>query len=215
MNDMPHHDDELDLLISRTVDGEATRVEWTLLESHAHEEPSLWRRVALAHRDHQLLAHEVNAAAARADRLNLPEPESISHNFPFSSRFARSARVWGGWAAAAVLTLAFGLRGAGVLPAGNTGPAQPAQAGVAPSLDQLLNDYLTKGKQEGAVLGEVPTKTLMEASPIADGGGYEIIFARIIIERDRVPDLYRFGQNEAGDMHPIRVKLPSSTPTPQ
>jgi hypothetical protein len=85
--------------------------------------------------------------------------------------------------------------------------AGTAQASLIPTLttDQARAAYLERGKQEGSVLGEVPTKVLVRGTPVQNGRGYDVIFIRQIVETARVEDLMRFTHDEAGQQRLMRL----------
>lgn len=123
----------------------------------------------------------------------------------------RRVAVWGGWAAAAALAMAFvaqrgpnapGLNGPGV--AGE--PSTVQTAGVGSSImtaNDALKMYMDKGRADGSVLGEVPDRVLVRTTQDPSGNGYEVIYLRQIIERVRVDDLYRYSSDERGVPTPV------------
>lgn len=200
----PHQPDadQLELLISKAVDGRATRLDWAVLEIAAHEKPVVWRDLALTMRDNTLLEDAVNRAADRAEQVALPTGAQAAA--PRSSR-----RMWAGWAAAAVLAVMFVAqwRNLANKPAPMAGPSQPQVAGLGSfTADEAREAYLQRGKQDGSVLGEMPAKVIVQGSPIKDGQGYEVVFIRQIVEKARVDDLVRFTNDEAGQQRLIRLR---------
>lgn len=192
-----------DLLISRVVDCRASAGDWAELDRMAKSDDSVWRELARAQREHALLAGAVMDEVMKADSVAIPEHHAASYKL--ASRI-RSAGAWGGWAAAAAVALAW----MGGLPAGDTGAGLPSnQASLAPfgSASDALNAYLDLGKKDGRVIQQLPGKVLVDdPRPAADGQGYEVIFIRQIVERERVPDLYRFSRDEAGNLTAIPVQ---------
>ena len=109
-------------------------------------------------------------------------------------------------------------------------PSNPQAAGlVIPQLtntpssatEDHLARYLDQGYEEGRVVGELPDKVLIRATPMAlqDGTiGYDVVYVRQILERVQVPDLYTFGatQDELGRSRmqpvPVRVNAPVRGP---
>lgn len=194
--------DQLELLISKAVDGRATRLEWAVLEIAAHEKPVVWRELALTMRDNALLEDAVTRAADRAELVALPAGAA-----PASG--TSSLRTWGGWAAAAVLALMFIVqwRNLANQPAPSGGPAQQQVAGLgAFTADEAREAYLQRGKQDGSVLGEMPAKVIVQGSPMQNGQGYEVVFIRQIVEKARVDDLVRFTSDEAGQQRVLRLR---------
>ncbi len=190
-----------DVLISRVVDGEATPRDWGALEDISAGDPGVWRELASAQRQQAELARCVEVATEAADRVDLPGDDAPS--IRLSARLNLAAR-WAGWAAAAMVALAW--VGAGG-PAASTTDVQSASL-LPASLgsDAALSLYLDKGKQEGRVLAEMPAKMLVGTRPAADGFGYEVVFVRQIVERTRVNDLYRLSSDEFGNAAPVPVR---------
>ncbi|MCA9289954.1 MAG: hypothetical protein KDA25_02430 [Phycisphaerales bacterium] len=202
--------DRIDLLLCRIVDGGAAASEWTEFAAAADADPSLWRDLAGMQRDHARLREVVADAAAVADRVALPTPASTSSR-PSSAGWRPvlfRLAGWSGWAIAASLVLAW-FFGRDVAPV-------PANAGVvtADHCDTAAcgyQTYLERGKEEGLVLGELPSKVLIKAGPNPEGEGYELLYLRQILERVIVPDFYRTGgQDEAGKPTLIQFSPPAS-----
>lgn len=197
-----------DMLISRAIDGDATAGEWDELTALADSDPAVWRTLARSLREHQAFSRAVNAGVAVADAIEMPatRPAAMievreAHRHPVLARIGG----WSGWAVAAVFTIAWV---AGVLnlvqsqtPPQDGGPAQVANTAqlVGSNASELLDAYLDKGRQEKSVIAELPERVLLETRPIADGGGYELLYLRQILERSVVPDLYQVhSQDEMG-----------------
>lgn len=200
-----------DLLISRVVDGRAASEDWAALDQLAETDAAVWRDLAQAQRDHALLTGAVLAEVSTADHVAIAAHESPSYKL--SARL-RTAAVWGGWAAAAAVALAW----MGGLPARQDSGARGVEAGLGAPIIQNASDalaaYLDKGKQEGRVIEQLPGKVLIEDPRLtADGQGYEVIYLRQIVERERVPDLYRFSRDETGGLTPVRIQI-RATPVP-
>lgn len=211
-----------DVLISRVIDGVATQPEWAALEELAAADTGVWRELALAQRDAARLALAVGNAVAPAEHCELPDHAPLRLE-EAHVRFARTARTWLGWAAAAVIAAAF-------LVVNRGGPIGPADApitaglsgGIAQAPDEHLARYISAGQQAGTVLGEVPQKVLLEAQPVVMEGGrqaFEVVFVRQIVERSRVDDLYTFSTrfNELGQPttvkpQPVRIVNTSRNP---
>lgn len=194
------------LLISRVIDGDCADQEWRELETLAGANPAIWRNLAQEQRDHQTLSQAVNSAVALADCVPLPRSLAANHRGSYSivHERLRRAGTWSGWlAAAAVIAVVAIVRfndsnrlgtnlnsGSKVLPAGLV------TVGTA---DEAWDAYLTKGREAGSVVAEVPTKILIESRPAPSGEGYELLYLRQVVERTIVPDLYEFtGQDERG-----------------
>ena len=239
---------DVDILISRAVDQTATNADWDRLEFIAAHEPTVWRDLARAQRLNAQLVAEVGPLLAAADRTQLPgredtregwrltPAETERHSAVLTHRLGRVAS-WAGWAVAAALALAVaigpqtaGLGRGGAGPGGNSiaggetaGMPQTAGVGsVATTAAEALSAYLAKGKAQGTVIGELPEKVIIETAPQEEGGGYEVVYLRQIMERTRVSDLYRVSSDELGNPTPVPIKtkllplrngLPSGAPT--
>jgi hypothetical protein len=184
-------DSNLDILITRVVDGVAAPADWDSLEALAAADPAVWRELAQAQRAEQLLKGAVAEAVAPAARVELPTVIAKVGEDGFRLRLRRVG-TWGGWAAAAMVTLAF---------FGKPSPSQisPQSAGLFPiSSDQALQQYIDQGKKEGRVIGELPDRVLMDASQAQDGKGYTVVFVRQIMERTKVDSLSQISHDEEG-----------------
>ncbi|MBX3409648.1 MAG: hypothetical protein KF859_07150 [Phycisphaeraceae bacterium] len=210
MNEAEH-----DILISRVVDGAASREDWAALERAGAKEPALWRDVALSLRDHARLSQAVAGATACAERVHTTDVRHGHESIPFSHAVVmsrtRRAAAWGGWAAAAAIALA--MVGRGTLPAGGDGDG-PIVAGLSQfTPGQLWSAYVQNGVAEGSVIAEVPDREVVEVEQLPDGGGLIVIYKRAVIERARVenPQLMRMSVDELG--RPVPVPVPPVAPT--
>ncbi|MFN0131202.1 MAG: hypothetical protein ACKVW3_01515 [Phycisphaerales bacterium] len=205
MNEYKGPDVTVEVLISRVVDGVASAADWARLKALAETDGSIWRDLAEAQEMQSDLTTLVARAGAIADGIGAPVEEAMVSGL--TNRF-RLVGAWGGWAVAAAVGLAFVAGRPGMM---GTQPGN--QAGVLPSLSasDAFEQYLQKGTAEGRVVGEMPTRVMLEARPAEGGGatrGYEVIYLRQIMERVVVPDLYQFGgKDEAGNPVPVRVEL--------
>ena len=210
MNDTPLNRTDPELLISRIVDGEATPADWSEFRAQAEREPSLWRDLAESQRSQEELALEVSAAVSVSGRVDVPVHSEMVRRL--SDRF-RLVGMWGGWAAAACVGLMWA--NGQTAPRG-TGNEAHLLGGLTPA--GALQAYLDKGQSSGKVIGEMPEKVLVRASPMTDSGGtsiegYEVVYIRPSLERTVVKDLYRFGADETGEARPVRVEIrPSARP---
>lgn len=202
--DHPDRADERDLLVSRVVDGVAGAGDWSRLDALARADSGLWRELALAQRDAACLNLAVEDQIAGADTVNVPVRE---HMVLRLSQRSRLVATWAGWAAAAVVALAW----IGVPVASSPqDPASPTQsAGLFTTAADALDAYLRKGQADGNVVRQMPSKVLVDARELPDGKGYEVLYLRQILEKTIVPDLYKastdeFG-NAVGTQIPVRV----------
>lgn len=194
-------DHDKDILISRIVDREATLEDWAVLKALADADPSIWFQLAQAQQDQQALAAGLAIAIQIADGIDAPSEAAFLHRF---SRRMSLVGSWGGWAAAAMIAIALFLRPYGAdSPTPNTaGPSLPPLTSASDAYER----YLDLGRREGAVLGEVPRKFLVNTFPRENGDGYEVIYIRQIVERAVVPELYRFGSDELGRPAPVKIE---------
>lgn len=214
-----HASEQLDLLISRITDGEAHDQDWSAFEQLASREPEAWKQLALSQRQQAELGLAVGVALHAADRSTLPAlSKSDADDFSIQSAHPLARlRAWGGWAIAACVALAwFGTGGLGnrlgVVRQGDDA-SRSFTAGL--SADQLARAYLTTGKKEGRVYGEIPERLLLDAQPVDSGRGYEVVYIRQFVERAQVKDLMRFGVDESGNRIPVPVSSPVRLTDPQ
>ncbi len=188
-------DSNLDILITRVVDGVAAPADWDSLETLAAAEPTVWRELAQAQRAEQLLKGAVAEAVALAAQVELPVVAGRVGEDGLRLRLRRVA-TWGGWAAAAVVTLAFFGKGA---PASSGMPLQGSDlSSPIRTASDALKQYIDQGKKEGRVIGELPEHVLMDAEQAQDGKGYTVVFVRQIVERTKVDSLSQISHDEEG-----------------
>ena len=200
MNEPPQ-----EMLLSRIVDGEADAAEWDEVVARAESTPELWRDLALAQRDHAVLRRALDAAVHVADSVELPMTGSATHQ---TFRQPWAGRNWSGWAAAAAIALAWALYF--VL----GGPQRPIdQRGVIANQADLLpiataadafQAYLDMGRQERLVIGEVPTRVLVESRPAPSGEGYELLYMRQV-RRPHAWSPHRSGCRATSGSRPWRL----------
>ncbi|MEK6701074.1 MAG: hypothetical protein AABZ53_02350 [Planctomycetota bacterium] len=196
-----------DLVISRVVDGRAGAREWSTIESLAATDASIWREIAMAQRDQRALELLVSSAGSIAEATGLPRPRESEPAHVEVPR--RRTGSWAGWAAAAAILLAYvagvPLNGLKLNQPGGSGSANPInQTSLLPvslSADEALANYLSTGKKEGVVLGEIPDKLLVEATPVTNGG-FRVITIRQILEVHQVDNLLHFpsSRDEQGNL---------------
>ncbi len=191
--------DNVDILISRVVDGVGGAAAWDELVMMAEADPRLWRALAEVQHNQTVLACGVDEAIAVAEAVEAPPAVPEGGDDQASPVIARIGS-WSGWAVAALVCLVW----ATVAPRA-TAPSEeagliPAQANLMPiSAAEAFQAYLDKGRQERRVIGEIPTRLLVESRPADGGNGYEVLYLRQVLERTVVPDLYRFdGRDERG-----------------
>jgi hypothetical protein len=197
-----------ELLLSRLVDGEASERDWEEFRSLAGRGAGgLWRALAEAQRDQAVLGVAVGECVQRGERVGLP-----------GQRVTRGAEgvigrilPWAGWAAAACVALTWG---AGLVAPRSTRGAFEPITGVNPgsirlvSADDAKNEWIRRGKEEGVVVGEVPQRIVLSATPAPDGNGSDVTMLVQVVERRRVTGEYRIGHKEDGSP----VLMPASMP---
>lgn len=206
-----------DIVIGRVVDGEATSLDWSALDQIALADAAVWERLGRAHRAHARLEREVEDAIAIAELIGAPTSGTQASAGRFN--FARAARQYGGWAAAAALALAW---------AGLQRPTAPAPQAGAPALGgpiasnapMLTNQGAAQGAAQNPVgsslfqddrfAGFTPEEALdhyvrsglasghvlgemqpmlLDARDLGEGKGKEVWYVRPILERTTVTDL--------------------------
>jgi hypothetical protein len=186
-------------VISRIVDGAATPQDWYAFRAMAERDATLWRELAEWQHDHAELTASVNAAIAVADGVDVDVQAEMTRRF---SERVRTVATWGGWVAAAALTLAWatGVRN-------QQTPSAGSQAGLVNigTANDAFNEYLTKGKEAGWVVGEVPRRVLIDARP-TKSGAYEVIYLRQVMERRTVKEIERLSTDEFGNPVAIPAK---------
>jgi hypothetical protein len=202
------NDEYADDLISQTIDCESGAAQWNEFANRADAEPRLWRQLAESQRDELGLIRTMAGAAVVADAVAAP---SIAlHREPACVETSIRVRQWSGWAVAALVAIAALIRGGLPTQAPPNSGMQQANFGLPiQSAADAFNSYIEKGKETGAVVGEIPAKVLVETRPAASGKGYELLYLRQVLERTVVPDLYQVnGQDELGQPMLIRYQRP-------
>jgi hypothetical protein len=203
MNVLEEHE-----LISLICVGEAGDPEWEAFERLAAANPGLWRDLAEAQRDQAALSAAVAGVMQLADRVELPFDRGTSRHVGKTSdarwEFPRLG-AWSGWAVAATVGAAWliGLQASTPLPptSANAGLVDLASL----SSDDLLRSYVDRGRASGEVIGEIPTRVLLDARPAPSGTGYDVLYLRQMLEQTHVPELYHLGgQDERGRSSLVR-----------
>lgn len=205
---------EVERLLSRVVDGEASSSDWQSFCSAAAVELSLWRELAEMQHQHAELSGEVMRAVAIADGIDAPVQEEMVFRFHERVRAAVVVGGWAGWAAAAAAVLvAWGVGIPGMSGPGPNGNREVLQAGIpGAGWTDALQTYLDRGRESGQVVGEIPERILIEARQMPGTGAsgdvqYEIIYLRQIMERAIVPNVYGIGTDDAGRPTPVRIQF--------
>lgn len=182
-----------------------------MLEKLAASDGTVWRELAQAQRDSALMSAAVERAAARAETVPLPEADTFQFESQSPAWLGR-ARGWLGWAAAAVLLVAFVGTHAGSNQqntGGNTASLLPvfSSSSIDTQPEVHLDRYLEKGHEAGSVVGEMPERVIVRTVDLGEGKGYEVYYLRQIMEKRTLPSLYRFEQamDESGRALPRTV----------
>ena len=205
---------EREILISRIVDGVASDGDWEALDRLGSTDHGVWRDLADAQRQHSRLIEALDRQLAVAEAVELPE--HVTLNFPSTSG---KRWWWAGWAVAALIAVGSfsGMlssarrNGSGGSPVVTAGPAFDWSD---VSQDELIKKYLDRGQERGSVVGQIPTKVLLETRPAEDGDGYDVYYLRQIVERVRVPVLQRTTEDELGRTRLVPVRVAPSTAEP-
>jgi hypothetical protein len=100
----------------------------------------------------------------------------------------------------------------------NFGSSTPALASTATAMlspDELLGQYVARGREQGRVVGELPQRLVLETRPTSDGQGQEILYVRQIVERAIVPSMYRLSKDDAGQPTIVPASTTQNTPLDQ
>lgn len=190
-------------VIARIAGGEATRDEFALFETMAEDDPRAWESLARTLRDElqmraaldEAIASNAEAEIERARQMIV----SAAHRAP------TPWRVWSGWAAAAVLAVAF-VFSIVSQPGAETSLSESAGYAVPASLtvDQAYEKYLDLGEREGRLVMQMPT-VMIEARAI-DEGGFEVLYLRQVLERETVSGMYELQPDEFGEPVPVPTR---------
>jgi len=177
-----------EVLIGRVTDGEASPSDWAEIESMARNDPSLWQRLAQSQRAHARIESAVEDAIAVSEFVELPRHSA--HVNAFSARW----REYAGWAAAAVLGLAWiGIhQRSGHQNSPMSGSSSMQQANIIPissaTPDQAYDRYLEAGKDDGRIVAVLPAQ-MVDASEVGASGKRDIFIVRPVIERVKATDV--------------------------
>jgi len=172
----------LDVLIGRIVDGEASVEERQRFEALAATDGALWRRLALRQQDMSMLAAHVEPTLNASEKIDLPLSAHAASGIAGSigpHRYANRTSWWAaaaGWAAMIALAATWSL--SAHLNSATGRAAAPAGAPVALKQppEKLLGDYL----RSPFVLGEM-TPTMLTVDELPDGR-LALSFLRRIVE---------------------------------
>lgn len=186
-----------DVITHRVVDGAASADELRELAELATMDDSVWGRVAEALRIDRTVSEGVDAAAMIAATIEAPHARA---GITRASRHAGALRLrqWSGWAAAAVIAIAFVIVQIVNSPLTEPVPTTMiATAPTQPALDDVIHAYVQAGLEQGRVLRELPPVTV-EINPTPDGLATEVTYVRRLLERTTIDQVYRIGHDEHG-----------------
>jgi len=212
----------VDVLIDRIAANEASADDFRALEAQARRDPVTWERLARALRDelHLRATLQADDHAARAEAEIAAAVDTSPSDPADSHANARRAapwlpiRAWSGWAAAAVIAMAW-LVYQPALPE-NAGPEQASPGGAGAQLASLTADdayerYLELGHSEGRVIRELPTRMIELES--AEDGDVVVYYIRQLLERERVNEMYQYAEDELGRPLPVPIDISSVSAT--
>lgn len=204
--------DARDVLVGRVVDGEASGTDWAQIRELAADDPGVFQEIAELQELRRQLTAYVDDAGEIAERVSLPM--HLHPRVAPASRL-RMTGIWGGWAVAALVAVAWmvGVRPTDPVIVGDAGQDM-ARGGLASgaidTAGEALDRYLELGKQSGTVVGELPSGIVLEKQPLPDGSGYDVLYLRQFIERARVTTLLEEVETEDGKS--MIVPRPISNP---
>jgi len=211
MNDQlrPEPCDRRGVLIGRVVDGEASSQDWAEIRELAGDDQSVFAEIAELQDIRRDTIEMVDEVGDIADTVELP---LYMHPKATPAGRLKFAGVWGGWAVAAMVAVAWsvGLRPGDPLIVGdlNNGAQTGSLGGsVINTAGEAMQRYLDLGKESGTVVGELPSGIVLEKVPLADGSGYEVLYIRPIIERTIVHNVFRQVRGESGQMQIVPAKI--------
>jgi hypothetical protein len=195
------HENEVnrDVLLSAGVGGDADDVQWSRIVERAHADHGFALDFVRQSRDRVAL-ERLLARATERRAVPTNAPIIVRHAPPVAARFGG----WTGWLVAAALL--------GLWFHGGIRAPQPPERSGSPILDVVHREATAQGGNalDDRFSEELPHRMLIEARPMPDGSGTELIYLRQLIERRVVPELYRLdGQNELGQPSLVRY-VPSS-----
>jgi len=206
--------DDMDRLISRIVDQEATDADWRALHAMADSEPTIWRELAKAQRDQAELGAQVEAALACAERVDVPSHEHFSQSM---TERLRVVTTWSGWVAAALVMLAWtgaidiGLFDAPQSDGTQTGTIVRPFAQAEP--EEGLDYFISEGRKQGIVVGMMPQRYVLDVVTDEGGGATKTVYyGRLIVQKETVDTLYMHPTDELGRPDPL-VRIPMNIQT--
>lgn len=190
-----HGGEDVDILLSRAVSGD--REALASVRARAASEPALLEELAMWQADELRLARAARELESVADRAELP---------PVERDRGGAWRLSAGWAVAAVIALAWISQG--VLPR-SAGPARESVAGFSgfATSDDAFDAYVDKARADGVIYGNVAPPAIIGSRELGGDEGFEIIVVRQVVERRRVPEMFRLVPvDESGVLAPVVIR---------
>ncbi|MCX5652669.1 MAG: hypothetical protein NTU45_14970 [Planctomycetota bacterium] len=192
------HAGDLDILLSRAVSGD--REALAAVRARAAAEPAVLEELAMWQADELRMARVARELESAASRVELPPPVATGE---------RAWRLGLGWAVAAVIALAWISQS--VFPRSG----EPVRANVAgfdgfkgfATADDAFDAYVDKARADGVIYGDVAPPTIIGSRELGGGQGFEILVVRQIVERRRVPEMFRLVPvDESGALAPVVIR---------
>jgi len=195
----PEEERELDLLISRMIDGEVSEADRRRFDELAASDPDLWRRVALRQQDMALLADQVGEVTAGALRNDLPHRWLLPRRLSWPLALA-------GWAAVLIIALSWSLA------ALVDRDLSPTRAGPIPVQNGHVTaeEHLQRYLDAPYVLGDLQP-TVLEVEQLSDGR-VAVRFVRRIEEIAFLDPQLQLPVDEDGELTTDPVRLRDSEP---
>jgi hypothetical protein len=203
-------DTQMDILVDRIAANEADAADFRAFEAQARQRPEEWEHLARTLRDelHMRAALHAEDHAARAEEEIGRATSPVRH--AGGARF--SIRTWSGWAAAAVIALAWiALEPLPQQPTHAPDTAAPDMRLVSLTADDAYERYLELGQSEGRIITELPARMIELES--AEDGEMVVYYIRQLLERERVNEVYRYAEDELGRPLPVPIDFTSFSMT--
>ena len=176
---------EIDVLIGRIVDGEASTTQRQRFESLAAHDGSLWRRLALRHQDMAMLATHVEPTLNAAEKVELPlvigDSPVIASLADGSAKANDRAWWWltaSGWAAMLAIATVWG--SSLLISQRQMNDGVNARSMDARAVNNTPEQHLEQYMHAPYVLGDMPP-TLLQVEDLPDGR-LAVSYLRRIVE---------------------------------
>ena len=204
---MEHQTEQLDELIDASLDFTLTGETLSQLAACVASDPIARDRFEDAMRSQQVLSAGAHAFSETAGNVVFPSNVELARSASQVDRVRTFVRRTG--AVAAVLAFS----GASWIISGNLATRQaPGAAEAIPVMSTTQSafaNYMQLGLSEGRILRELPPRTVELRTTES---GMEVVYVRRLLERARVDDVYRVGQDELGRAKAVPMSLATLTP---